>query len=77
MPGLREARSIDFVTANGENLAGGMGLTMTSPIQHATAPARRGALPFAGFPRRTRPADAGGWVIAGRLAGRAAGPAPL
>jgi len=27
LPGLREARSIDFVTANGENLAGGMGLT--------------------------------------------------
>src|SRR5580765_8395527 len=27
LPGLRAARSIDFVTANGENLAGGMGLT--------------------------------------------------
>ena len=27
LPGLREQRSIDFVTANGENLAGGMGLT--------------------------------------------------
>jgi metallophosphoesterase (TIGR00282 family) len=27
LPGLREERSIDFVTANGENLAGGMGLT--------------------------------------------------
>jgi len=27
LPGLREDRSIDFVTANGENLAGGMGLT--------------------------------------------------
>ncbi len=27
LPGLREARSIDFVTANGENVAGGMGLT--------------------------------------------------
>src|SRR6185503_8074717 len=27
LPGLRESRSIDFVTANGENLAGGMGLT--------------------------------------------------
>ena len=27
LPGLRDERSIDFVTANGENLAGGMGLT--------------------------------------------------
>jgi metallophosphoesterase (TIGR00282 family) len=27
LPVLREERSIDFVTANGENLAGGMGLT--------------------------------------------------
>ncbi|MGH2467294.1 MAG: TIGR00282 family metallophosphoesterase [Candidatus Limnocylindrales bacterium] len=27
LPDLREARGIDFVTANGENLAGGMGLT--------------------------------------------------
>jgi 2',3'-cyclic-nucleotide 2'-phosphodiesterase len=27
LPALREQRSIDFVTANGENLAGGMGLT--------------------------------------------------
>ena len=27
IPELREARGIDFVTANGENLAGGMGLT--------------------------------------------------
>ena len=27
IPALREARGIDFVTANGENLAGGMGLT--------------------------------------------------
>jgi metallophosphoesterase (TIGR00282 family) len=27
LPGLRESRSLDFVTANGENLAGGMGLT--------------------------------------------------
>ena len=27
LPSLREARSLDFVTANGENLAGGMGLT--------------------------------------------------
>ena len=27
LPGLRNARAIDLVTANGENLAGGMGLT--------------------------------------------------
>ncbi len=27
LPSLREARGIDFVTANGENVAGGMGLT--------------------------------------------------
>jgi calcineurin-like phosphoesterase len=27
LPGLREARGIDLVTANGENVAGGMGLT--------------------------------------------------
>ncbi len=27
LPGLRAARGIDFVTANGENVAGGMGLT--------------------------------------------------
>ena len=27
LPGLREERGLDFVTANGENLAGGMGLT--------------------------------------------------
>ena len=27
LPDLRGARGIDFVTANGENLAGGMGLT--------------------------------------------------
>jgi metallophosphoesterase (TIGR00282 family) len=27
LPALRDERSIDFVTANGENLAGGMGLT--------------------------------------------------
>ncbi|HXI46571.1 MAG TPA: TIGR00282 family metallophosphoesterase [Candidatus Acidoferrales bacterium] len=30
LPGIREARSIDFVTANGENLAGGMGLTRST-----------------------------------------------
>ena len=29
LPSLREERSIDFVTANGENLAGGMGLTQS------------------------------------------------
>jgi metallophosphoesterase (TIGR00282 family) len=28
LPGLRDERGIDFVTANGENLAGGMGLTV-------------------------------------------------
>lgn len=27
LPGLRDERGVDFVTANGENLAGGMGLT--------------------------------------------------
>ena len=30
LPALREERSIDFVTANGENLAGGMGLTVST-----------------------------------------------
>jgi metallophosphoesterase (TIGR00282 family) len=30
LPGLREERSIDFTTANGENLAGGMGLTVST-----------------------------------------------
>jgi hypothetical protein len=30
LPGLREERRIDFVTANGENLAGGMGLTVST-----------------------------------------------
>ncbi len=29
LPAFREERSIDFVTANGENLAGGMGLTVS------------------------------------------------
>jgi metallophosphoesterase (TIGR00282 family) len=29
LPPLREERTIDFVTANGENLAGGMGLTIS------------------------------------------------
>jgi metallophosphoesterase (TIGR00282 family) len=30
LPGIREERSIDFVTANGENVAGGMGLTAST-----------------------------------------------
>jgi metallophosphoesterase (TIGR00282 family) len=30
LPGLRDTRSIDFVTANGENLAGGLGLTVST-----------------------------------------------
>jgi metallophosphoesterase (TIGR00282 family) len=30
LPALREERGIDFVTANGENLAGGIGLTITT-----------------------------------------------
>jgi metallophosphoesterase (TIGR00282 family) len=30
LPGLRQERGIDFVTANGENLAGGMGLTAST-----------------------------------------------
>ena len=30
LPGLREERSIDFVVANGENVAGGMGLTAST-----------------------------------------------
>jgi metallophosphoesterase (TIGR00282 family) len=30
LPGLRQERGIDFVTANGENLAGGMGLTVST-----------------------------------------------
>jgi metallophosphoesterase (TIGR00282 family) len=30
LPALREERGIDFVTANGENLAGGMGLTTST-----------------------------------------------
>ena len=30
LPGIRDERGIDFVTANGENLAGGMGLTVTT-----------------------------------------------
>jgi metallophosphoesterase (TIGR00282 family) len=30
LPGLRQERGIDFATANGENLAGGMGLTATT-----------------------------------------------
>jgi metallophosphoesterase (TIGR00282 family) len=30
LPDLRQARGIDFVTANGENLAGGMGITVST-----------------------------------------------
>jgi 2',3'-cyclic-nucleotide 2'-phosphodiesterase len=30
LPGLREERGVDFVTANGENVAGGMGLTAST-----------------------------------------------
>ena len=30
LPGIRDERGIDFVTANGENLAGGMGLTIAT-----------------------------------------------
>ena len=30
LPGIREERGIDFVTANGENVAGGMGLTVST-----------------------------------------------
>jgi metallophosphoesterase (TIGR00282 family) len=30
LPGLRDERGIDFVTANGENMAGGMGLTAST-----------------------------------------------
>ena len=30
LPQLRDERHIDFVTANGENLAGGMGLTIST-----------------------------------------------
>ncbi len=30
LPGIRDDRGIDFVTANGENLAGGMGLTVST-----------------------------------------------
>src|SRR5919109_205764 len=30
LPDLRRAREVDFVTANGENLAGGMGLTVST-----------------------------------------------
>ncbi|NJD27688.1 MAG: TIGR00282 family metallophosphoesterase [Chloroflexi bacterium] len=32
LPALRDERSIDFVTANGENLAGGMGLTVATAV---------------------------------------------
>src|SRR4051795_11521384 len=30
LPALREERGLDFVTANGENVAGGMGLTVST-----------------------------------------------
>ena len=30
LPGLRQERGVDFVTANGENVAGGMGLTLST-----------------------------------------------
>jgi len=30
LPGLREERGLDFVTANGENISGGMGLTVST-----------------------------------------------
>ena len=30
LPGLRDLHRVDFVTANGENLAGGMGLTTST-----------------------------------------------
>ena len=30
LPGIRDERGIDFVTANGENVAGGMGLTVST-----------------------------------------------
>jgi hypothetical protein len=30
LPSLRDSRGVDFVTANGENLAGGMGLTLAT-----------------------------------------------
>ena len=30
LPGLRREKDIDFVTANGENVAGGMGLTAST-----------------------------------------------
>src|SRR5690349_7507789 len=30
LPSLRDVRGLDFVTANGENLAGGMGLTVST-----------------------------------------------
>ena len=39
LPGLREERGIDFVTANGENVAGGMGLTPSTADAILFAPA--------------------------------------
>ena len=32
LAGLRQERGVDFVTANGENVAGGMGLTMLGRV---------------------------------------------
>ena len=37
LPGLRAERGIDFVTANGENVAGGMGLTASTAEALLTA----------------------------------------
>src|SRR5207342_3739282 len=37
LPALREERGIDFVTANGENVAGGMGLTPSTAESLLTA----------------------------------------
>ena len=46
LPGLRDERGIDFVTANGENVAGGMGLTPSTadadPRRRAWTSSRRG-----------------------------------
>ena len=39
LPALRDERGIDFVTANGENLAGGMGLTPSTADSILFAPA--------------------------------------
>ena len=39
LPGLREERGVDLVTANGENLAGGMGLTIVHGARPSSAAA--------------------------------------